>query len=350
MIICITGFGWSGSGAVFDLIREYSDVKVVDNNGRDFEFCILSDVDGILDLEFHTNVKHCRISSFQAIRRFKKLCYSYCIHLGYETIFKNKFMALSSDYINQLVDFELEGTTFTDYFEMPKGQVLYNRILGKLLCNRYTVKYGLSLYNSIRVWPRSKMQVSYQPKHFIEITKKYIKDLLDIATSNEQKPLVVDQIFPPDCPELFFKYVDDPRCIVVRRDPRDTYLLAKCAYKSKIALPVSDVESFICFYKKIVESTINNDNKFILNIQYEDLIYRYEDTKEKVENFLGLKSHIIPKQKFDPNVSINNTQLFNKYKGYEDDIREIERQLPDSLYPFDRYQRVDHTDDKKESW
>ena len=50
MIIDVTGFGWSGSGAYEDLLKEYSELQYPFI--CDAEQSILYNVDGIKDLEF----------------------------------------------------------------------------------------------------------------------------------------------------------------------------------------------------------------------------------------------------------------------------------------------------------
>ena len=41
-----------------------------------------------------------------------------------------------------------------------------------------------------------------------------------------------------------------------------------------------------------------------------------------------------------PDVSINNTQLWNKYPEYDKDIKIIESELSEYLYPFEDYHIV----------
>jgi hypothetical protein len=67
------------------------------------------------------------------------------------------------------------------------------------------------------------------------------------------------------------------------------------------------------------------------------MIYEYEKTTRKIVDFLELKEHCRPKSIFDPNLSINNTQLFDVYPNYKDDIAYIEKELPEYLYPFENY-------------
>lgn len=69
-------------------------------------------------------------------------------------------------------------------------------------------------------------------------------------------------------------------------------------------------------------------------MQFEDLLFDYENTIGKVADFLGLK-HIKKGAFFKPECSINNTQQYLNYPQLQNDIKYIEEHLSDMLYPFD---------------
>ena len=77
-----------------------------------------------------------------------------------------------------------------------------------------------------------------------------------------------------------------------------------------------------------------NSNK-VLRIRFEDLIYNYDDEVKRITKFLGFtsKDHINKKSRFDPDISIKNTQLFRK-KEYQEESKIIERELEKYLYNF----------------
>ncbi len=63
------GYGYTGSGAVIDLFKEYDDMQVND----DFEFTLTYWPDSIEDLEFHLMKNPARFfNSDMAINRFKR--------------------------------------------------------------------------------------------------------------------------------------------------------------------------------------------------------------------------------------------------------------------------------------
>ena len=76
-------------------------------------------------------------------------------------------------------------------------------------------------------------------------------------------------------------------------------------------------------------------SKKVLRIKFEDLIYNYDKELKKIEKFLNFKKeeHINPKSRFNPEISIKNTQLFNK-KEYIKEVKIIEKELSNYLYDF----------------
>ena len=136
---------------------------------------------------------------------------------------------------------------------------------------------------------------------------------------------------------LGMNYFDeDVKCIVVRRDPRDTYLLAKNKLRG-VPIPTNDVNSFVWFYQNTIAKTWVPNGPNVLNLNFEDLVYNYEKSKNKIENFLGIHQHIFPQKHFLPSISINNTQLYKHYQESSNEIRMIERELESSLFDFDSY-------------
>lgn len=344
MIVDITSFGWSGSGAYHDLLREYAEGEFPSK--RDWEFTLLWDTDGIYDLENKICVKSCRMGdSDMAIRRFvnRVKILSENRFLGYKELFpKGKLEKLTNDYLSRLIGVEFYGRSFVDIVypnRKEKYIKVYNKFIQKIFGNRITVKiFGLHFYERLQDHNPHLMRVAYRPDNFLTATQEYFADLIKETRRDSSKILVMDQMLPPDNPEPFYKYIkEDLKTIIIRRDPRDTYLAMKCSANIPFPIPSKNVEDFIWFYKNIVDATRLPDTDSRLSINFEDLIYEYEGTKKKIEDFLGLSNHISPKTKFNPQISINNTQLFNLYTDYKEDIAKIEEELKTSLYPFEKY-------------
>jgi hypothetical protein len=158
----------------------------------------------------------------------------------------------------------------------------------------------------------------------------------------DSKVNVIDQPFEPSNPLPAFKYFDMPKAIIVDRDPRDVYLFGKNFLKKArgvVLYPVDDVESFISWYKAVRTSPdkLLHEREDCLFINFEELIYDYENAVKKVSEFCGIKEWGHKGEFFKPNWSRNNTQLFNKYKGFEKDIAKIEMELPEFIFHFHNY-------------
>lgn len=343
-IVSVSGFGWSGSGAVFDLLREYSDIDILDKRGKDFEFTLLDEKDGISDLDFGLNVNNSRLISSLYISRFLDLIDYMSKKRGFEVVFNGHFKEISQKYIDDLVDYSFEAWTFEDVrnpLKKNRKKDSYNRIVKHVFDNRITTHCPLSVRIGKRLMMKvtHPIRVSYYPTDFIEKTKHYFNSLFEICHPHAEYPLVIDHLFSPEKPEKSFKYFNNSKCIVVRRDPRDTYLLAKCAISHiAVPLPVENVDDYITFYREVIANSRHEESESILPINFEDLIYNYEETVGRIEKFIGISDHFSPRKFFNPDISINNTQLFRKYTYYSSEIEKITKELATSLYPFEKYQ------------
>ena len=79
------------------------------------------------------------------------------------------------------------------------------------------------------------------------------------------------------------------------------------------------------------------ERKDVMLLHFEELIYNCEDTTKKIADFVEVKNHVRKGECFKPAHSRNNSQLFKKYSGFEDDIKKIEKELPEYLFPFEKY-------------
>lgn len=108
-------------------------------------------------------------------------------------------------------------------------------------------------------------------------------------------------------------------------------------------MPRQDVKVFVEYYKRIRENQERKDTDRILFIRFEDAIYNYDETVKRIENFLGCKNHAEPKKYFNPEISINNTRLIDRYPQCKEEIEYIEQMLPEYLFDFSKYPKVDYS-------
>lgn len=333
MIVGVCGLGYTGSGAVMDLMKEFRGIQIQDGD----EFGILYRPDGLEDLAYHVLNKRSRYMSCDAaIYRFRELIRR---SFGQRTSLGNGIsstvLRLTDEYIEDICQVTWSGTWG---FDAANHSRAYNSFKGHIampLAKKIESKYNIDCY------PYRKMYLSVAPELFIERTRKYVSDLILTMGYSDRGILVMNQLFSGDCPECGFQFINNPKAIVVDKDPRDLYFLGKFEVRDQCTwMPTNDVNSFIKYYRTIRKGIKDNDN--VLRIRFEDLIYEYEITLSKIMAFIGVKreDHIHPKKYFNPDVSKNNTQLFIKYSDYKEDINKIETELSDWLFPYENYEKM----------
>lgn len=336
-IAITTGYMGSGSSAITDLLSEFDDYNV---NNRDFEYVMLHCPDGLFDLEDKLLNGNNALRSDEAICRFEK-----CMKILYDTknfwpgMYKKrvsvKFEDITEKFVETLLDFKFDNNIYWYFQQVPDNVILqmvnYLKRLLKVLpihntSNRPTLKY-------------KGMKISYPtPEEFYKSAKKYLNDFYSLLGYAEHN-LLLDQFLLPHNLFRINNYFDENvRIFVVDRDPRDVFVLNKYVWLKKgcpIAYPI-DVKDFCKYYKKMRHSERLLDDRRVLRIHFEDLIYNYENSVVKICNFLDLKKegHTRKKEKFDPQKSINNTQVFRNFYNCGDEIFLIEKELSNYIYAF----------------
>lgn len=319
MIIGICGFSWSGSGAVLDFIRDFNETQVGES-----EFIFPYYPGSLVDLDFAVNNACCKcISSVIAFHRFKKAG-----KLLLEKSTKRKINSLMDEYISSLIDCKWVGSV------QGTDEILKKNFCSRLfkkICWKFP-KFGEHIRHMNKS-PYVDCYLSIKPKDFTEKTQQFIDGVLASSGFNLNKNIFLDQPFPGNNPRICMKYFRDSKCIIVNRDPRDLYLLAKVYYKGvALSIPTDSVEAFINFYQSMRKMEENSPN--ILSINFEDLIYDFKNSSQKILDFCNLDEKDYFMNNFDPNKSINNTQLFNIDTKFCDDIKIIEKALSCYLYNF----------------
>ncbi len=330
-ISCASYYG-SGSSAITDLVSEFEDVY----SFTDEEFRFVQDPDGISDLEYNLVENFNRHNSGHAIKRYKRLVDFYCGNvLGkkYEGFFHGNWKKYSYEYIDALTDFKYHG--WWQYDLLDKGKFFYfrKRIINKLLRLTIWKKQPERTMNTM------KNEITYcshpSEEKFLNCTRTYILKLFS-SVSGSSNNIMVDQIVPPTNIKRYLRYFDDIKVCIVDRDPRDIFVLEKYVWKDGI-IPI-EVEDF-CKWFKYTRShrkeEILDESKVKL-VQFEDLIYRYDETVDQILKWLDFKStqHVNKGKHFDPNKSIKNTQTWKKYPQCQKDISFIEHELSEYLYSF----------------
>lgn len=325
-IVTCAGYNGTGSSAITDLLKEFDNCYSL----GEYEFRFIQDPYGVSDLDYYLVENNHRLNSSNGIKKFMK-------HIDfvsgnkfipkYEKYFDNQFKKISYEYINKLVDVDYRSTWHQDVIE--KGILFYYfyKLTTKPLtwiARKLTGKKEIyvSLLNNERFY------LSNPKEKFYSITKEYTEKLFTIANKENKEFLAVDQLVPPTNVDRYLRYFNNLKVIVVDRDPRDLYLLEKVYWKESV-IPANTVEEFITWYKVTRDFKEDENKQSILRIDFEDLIFEYENTVEKILKFLNISqaNHINKLQHFNPNNSKKNTMLWLKHEDYEEDIKKITKEL-----------------------
>lgn len=336
MIIGCCGYGATGSSVITDLLKEFDDIQVYDS----FEFWLTYRVDGLEDLEYHLIKQYAKGTSCDyAIKRF--LQRAKC----FKTPFINKpcdgktFFKLSKEFINEITQIEYMGIATADILSDNIIKNIFafasKKIFMPCIIEKITNKPSY-------LWPCRKVYYSIEPENFYTAARKYIKNIIKAMGADTSLPVCLDQPFEGNNPLQSFPFFEDPYAILVDRDPRDLYLASKYTKDPNFKfIPRTNVEDFVVYYRNIRKNQVKD--KRILRLNFEECVYDYDSTVKKVMNFLNLKKHTRPKTEFNPQNSINNTQLIRLHPEDKADIEYIEKELPEHLFPFHKYSGVEFT-------
>ncbi len=345
MIIGVCGFAVTGSSAVSDLLAEFEDNKIID----EMEFVLPYYPDGLEDLDFHLNCQFSKYaSSAVAIERFRRMVYVYLVPVCRDKKKKEKLIALTEDFLKEITQVKWRGYGAADFalncsrfYKSGNVMLKVDNLIKKHVIKRVDKKLG----KNIDIYPVHNMEFSVNPENFDEEAKRYVRQILELLGAVDGKNIVLDQPFTGNDPVKSFKFFDNPKAIVVDRDPRDVYLFVK-KFLLHVArqIPTDSVQDFVEYYSRMRNNQkFHTNNPNVLHIRFEDLIYEYDKTVQEIMDFCGLKTHDCPRSIFEPSMSINNTQMYKKFPECKDDIAYIEKMLPQYLYPFEKYGEVDNT-------
>lgn len=316
--LLLYGYGWSGSGAILDMAKEIHSIKVSDTY-----FFLLRDAGGLLDLENNLLDNWDVFRSSCAIRNFLRLCKRSKLPMlspftapgrGYRKAFGTSFDTYISEFIDIITDFNYYSYEHT--LNMDKG--FFDCFKSRLVHN--FDKLGLKL-----PIPRQDLYYFSRPSRdvFFHASQTLINKIYDINNQSTDYLLIDHHPLPVQCFEKANDYFGpNAKMIVVDRDPRDIYVdLVNNRMRIGSELYRFDsVEKYIDWHKK---SRMIKPNNNLLQIRFEDAVLRYEETRQKIFDFLNLNSaeHKDKFQYFDPNVSKHNIGIWKNYKdGLSSDI------------------------------
>ena len=339
MIIGACGYGGTGSSAAVDFLKEFDCVQTLTRAEAQYAF----KVDGLQDLEYHLVKQYSRqMSGDQAIARFLYAA-KYAKTPIVKRIVKSpkEYLRITQEYADSLVQATWQGIDNADY---ETGNLLKSMavLVFKKIIIPFYEKHTGKLYNA---WPMRKMYLSIEPEEFYEKTRKYTHNLLKAAGADFKKMIVMDQPFEGNAPWQSFPFYDNPKAIVIDRDPRALYLAASYQWpKDGTFMPRRDPEAFVQYFKQQRKYQKElNDHKNVLFLRLEDMIFDYDKSAKKIMDFVGLKKehHKTKFKYFKPDLSIKGTQLYKKMPGHEKELEYIEKELSDFYFPFEDYKKAE---------
>ena len=335
MIIGACGFGSTGSSVITDYLREFDDIIVKD----DLEFTWVSATDGIIDLERAVMNPHNRTSdSITAINRFLRLAQRMQHSYERHGLSAERFMQSCNKLIEEITD-----VSWYWYDNQVDYRLRSKYFLHAIMKNKIIPKIELKKGHHASCWPLKKVRVSVRPDNFYTAARGHVNEIMNGMGLDQKKIIALDQPFAGNNPQACFPFYEDPYAVVVDRDPRDNYVFARTRMLGKFHyMPIDNVKDFISYYRAIrKDQPYLKDDPRILRIHFEDMVYEYDKTSKLVRDFLGLPENPRPKSVFAPELSAANTQVFKRFPQFAEDIKVIERELPEYLFDYSKYPEPD---------
>jgi hypothetical protein len=326
VIVDLSGYMFSGKTALSDLLREFDSLSVPHYHQ---EFDLIRVPNGLGDL-LATIESRSQIRINYAINKYQSLIKSQLYPPGNLSKFwrYGGFLDLvypgieekTKMFVDSITTFEWEQRTPFMISEINPFNIMINKITSKL--------------SGEIAWPKVKTRL-IDCDIFYPNVQAY---LLSIINPNDENVAhIIHNGLEPYRPSTYFKLFTDIKCIIVDRDIRDIFMTSVLYSKGfnnnvktyKNISGAHDAKIFIEKQKKMRNFKDNFPN--ILRINFEDLVFNYENTIKTIINFLSinLSDHKNKLKFFNPDLSKKNTRMWINQSEYRSQIKLIEKELPD---------------------
>lgn len=335
-ILTTTGCYGTGSSAVTDFIREFDSVACK----SDYEVRFIHDPDGISDLEYHLIENPNRHNSSNSIKRFIRMMEDldhvwfikrYAKHLG------GGFLKLVYEYVDRITVLQYAGSWHQDVYDRGKLFFVLSRLSSHFstFLHQYFHCSNLKSRSLLPVGEKAFLP-AVREEVFLNGTRDFIDHVASLANTDAKSAVLLDQLVPPSNFRRYIRYFHYIKIILVERDPRDLYILEKYIWHGRV-VPYQRIEVFCKWYQWTRQ--LYRAKPFpeeVLFIQFEDFIYNYEETSEKIIRHFKLdpKTHTKKQKYFQPGRSKNNTHLWTGYPAEKRNIAYIEQALSEYCYCF----------------
>lgn len=327
--LAVSGYGWSGSGAIVDLLREFDGFESLD-----FEFSMIWEPNGLIDLENALVKDWDFLRHDSAINNFINYCHILDRNGGKFSKWggdvSNKlsidFMKESNIFIDALTDIKYSGYTRLHDYNLSALSLFIKKIKRKLRIDNSSANMYLAR-------PTEEVFLFEVKNYFNRLFQEYIH-------KHSIQTLILDQSISIANISKSVRYFDKIKCIVVDRDPRDIYvdLVNHKALIGKECINGSreSTKKYIKWHRALRQNNKEleqmENNKTILNLKFEDVILRPELCINRLNNFLNLKmTKNNTVNYFNPNISKKNIGLWKTYK-YQKEIDFIYEELKKYCY------------------
>ena len=250
-VLNITGYGATGSSALTDLLSCFSECS---NPGRNSEIWYVQEPNGLLDLAIQFLERPHRINSGYYLEKF--ISQIEPSRKMYREIFGSDFDLQVRLLINILSHGSYKTSwhqTFIDSGDLKR--FLFFRLSFKF---QYYVRQFLGTEYKFGSLPYSIVKSKLHSAKFGGVCRETFCNFNNAVFADlftNPKILVLDQLFPTYVPMSYRNvfdenFLDRTINIVVRRDPRDLYILINTNLKNMSAIPYK-INDFINWYREM---------------------------------------------------------------------------------------------------
>lgn len=304
--IAVSGYGWSGSGAVVDLLREFQGITFIPG-----EFRLVKDPNGLLDLEWALFESNDFLRANLAIMDFVKfsnvLARKDSKYFGrggnYLESISKKFLDITNEFVSELSVIQFKNRSMVFEYHLSPIQFLFMKIFSRIGLIERSVQSIVPIQSS---------------EKYRKLVREYLNRIFDGFTSTEDT-ILLDQVIPAGRVSKALNYFEDLKLILVDRDPRDIYvdLVNKKALIGADLAANDDVDKFVAWFLSQRTGESYFDSR-VHRVKFENLILNHEEELSKIKRFLGDDYHHIEPARFLK--VIDSSKNVSQWKNYKDPL------------------------------